>query len=81
MRPPGRFGPLRTSQAPEAPATMAGGTHQEEVEMLKVLVPLVLAVVSMGIAVLIVLALRPELRAELGRFRGEGPVALEGPTT
>jgi hypothetical protein len=76
LRPPS--GPLGTS-LPDAGRVTIGASSEEDIQMPKLLIPVVVAILSMGIATLLVLALRPELRAGLGRFRDEGPVELETP--
>ncbi len=45
--------------------------------MLKFAVPFALAILSMAIATIVVLAVRPELRSELGRLRRSDRIELE----
>ncbi len=52
-------------------------SRDPEVEMVKIVVPFALAILSMAIAMVVVLAVRPELRSELGRLRRSDRIELE----
>ena len=73
------FGSLCTSPgtAGRGSITATSRQHLREVEMMKLALPIALAIVSMGIAMIVVLALRPELRTELVRLRKPAAIELE----
>ncbi len=49
--------------------------------MLRRVLPILLALMTMTVVMIVVLSVRPEVRAELGRLRKEGPIEIEPPTT